>query len=117
MTKGLRPLAAIALLTAAGLVAAQGYPNKPVSVVVPFTAGWPTDTVARSLGQAMSKSLGQSVIVENVGGAGGTVGATRVKNAAPDGYTVLLHHIGMSTAPALYRKLAYNPQTDFERIG
>ena len=117
MTKGLRPLAAIALLTAAGLVAAQGYPNKPVTVVVPFTAGGPTDTVARSLGQAMSKSLGQSVVVENVGGAGGTVGATRVKNAAPDGYTVLLHHIGMSTAPALYRKLAYNPQTDFEMIG
>jgi tripartite-type tricarboxylate transporter receptor subunit TctC len=117
MTKGLRSLAAIGLLTAAGLVAAQGYPNKPVTVVVPFTAGGPTDTVARSLGQAMTKSLGQSVVVENVGGAGGTVGATRVKNAAPDGYTVLLHHIGMSTAPALYRKLAYNPQTDFEFIG
>lgn len=117
MTKGLRSLAAIGLLTAAGVVAAQGYPNKPVTVVVPFTAGGPTDTVARSLGQAMTKSLGQSVVVENVGGAGGTVGATRVKNAAPDGYTVLLHHIGMSTAPALYRKLAYNPQTDFEFIG
>jgi tripartite-type tricarboxylate transporter receptor subunit TctC len=117
MTNGLRSLAAIGLLTAAGLVAAQGYPNKPVTVVVPFTAGGPTDTVARSLGQAMTKSLGQSVVVENVGGAGGTVGATRVKNAAPDGYTVLLHHIGMSTAPALYRKLAYNPQTDFEFIG
>jgi len=117
MTNGLRSLAAIGLLTAAGLVAAQGYPNKPVTVVVPFTAGGPTDTVARSLGQAMTKSLGQSVVVENVGGAGGTVGATRVKNAAPDGYTVLLHHIGMSTAPALYRKLAYNPQTDFEFVG
>ena len=117
MIRTLRPLAAIALLTAGGLVAAQGYPNKPVTVVVPFTAGGPTDTVARSLGQAMNKSLGQSVVVENVGGAGGTVGATRVKNAQPDGYTVLLHHIGMSTAPALYRKLAYNPQTDFEMIG
>lgn len=117
MTNGLRSLAAIGLLTATGVVAAQGYPNKPVTVVVPFTAGGPTDTVARSLGQAMTKSLGQSVVVENVGGAGGTVGATRVKNAAPDGYTVLLHHIGMSTAPALYRKLAYNPQTDFEFIG
>ncbi len=117
MIKGLRPLAAITLLTAAGLVAAQGYPNKPVTIVVPFTAGGPTDTVARSLGQAMAKPLGQSVVVENVSGAGGTVGATRVKNAGPDGYTVLLHHIGMSTAPALYRKLAYNPQTDFELIG
>ena len=117
MIRTLRPLAAIALLAAVGVVAAQGYPAKPVTVVVPFTAGGPTDTVARSLGQAMTKSLGQTVVVENVGGAGGTVGATRVKNAAPDGYTVLLHHIGMSTAPALYRKLAYNPQTDFEMIG
>jgi len=117
MIKGLRPLAAIALLSAVGLVAAQGFPNKPVTIVVPFTAGGPTDTVARSLGQAMSKPLGQSVVVENVSGAGGTVGAIRVKNAGPDGYTVLLHHIGMSTAPALYRKLAYNPQTDFELVG
>ncbi|MDQ3446770.1 MAG: tripartite tricarboxylate transporter substrate binding protein BugD, partial [Pseudomonadota bacterium] len=66
MIKGLRPLAAITLLTAAGLVAAQGYPNKPVTIVVPFTAGGPTDTVARSLGQAMAKPLGQSVVVENV---------------------------------------------------
>lgn len=64
MIKGLRPLAAIALLTAAGLVAAQGYPNKPVTIVVPFTAGGPTDTVARSLGQAMGKPLGQSVVIE-----------------------------------------------------
>jgi tripartite-type tricarboxylate transporter receptor subunit TctC len=96
---------------------AQAYPAKPIVIVVPFTAGGPTDTVARSLGAAMGKYLGQTMIVENVGGAGGTVGATRVKNAAPDGYTVLLHHIGMSTAPALYRKLAYNPLTDFETIG
>ena len=117
MIRTLRPMAALALLAAVGVAAAQSYPAKPVTVVVPFTAGGPTDTVARSLGQAMTKSLGQTVVVENVGGAGGTVGATRVKNAAADGYTVLLHHIGMSTAPALYRKLAYNPQTDFEMIG
>lgn len=117
MIERLRLLAAIGLCVAAGSVAAQAYPAKPVTMVVPFTAGGPTDTVARSLGQAMTKPLGQPVIIENVGGAGGTVGATRVKNAAPDGYTVLLHHIGMSTAPALYRKLAYNPQTDFEMIG
>ena len=117
MINTLRPLAAIAVSLVAGVVAAQAFPVKPVTVVVPFTAGGPTDTVARSLGQAMTKPLGQTVVVENVGGAGGTVGATRVKNAAPDGYTVLLHHIGMSTAPALYRKLAYNPQTDFEMIG
>lgn len=117
MIKRLRPLAAIAFSVAAGIVSAQTYPARPVTMVVPFTAGGPTDTVARSLGQAMTKPLGQTIVVENIGGAGGTVGATRVKNAAPDGYTVLLHHIGMSTAPALYRKLAYNPLTDFEMIG
>ncbi|MCU0939829.1 MAG: tripartite tricarboxylate transporter substrate-binding protein [Burkholderiaceae bacterium] len=108
--------AALSLGVAAGALA-QAYPTKPVQMVVPFTAGGPTDTVARSLAQAMSKHLGQTVVVENVGGAGGTVGAGRVKNAQPDGYTLLLHHIGMSTAPSLYRKLAYNPLTDFESIG
>lgn len=113
----------LALAAAAGAMMigsaahAQSYPVKPVSVVVPFTAGGPTDTVARSLAAAMTKPLGQTVVVENVSGAGGTVGAGRVKNAQPDGYTLLLHHIGMSTAPALYRKLAYNPMTDFEMIG
>jgi tripartite-type tricarboxylate transporter receptor subunit TctC len=106
-----------ALAVVAGGVAAQTYPTRPVTFVVPYSAGGPTDTVARSLGQAMTKHLGQAVIVENVGGAGGTVGAARVKNAAPDGYTLLLHHIGMSTAPALYRKLPFNPVTDFEPIG
>jgi len=116
----MRDLIRVALLAASFAstsVFAQAFPTKPVTIVVPFTAGGPTDTVARSLGAAMTKHLGQTVIVENVGGAGGTVGATRVKNAAPDGYTVLLHHIGMSTAPALYRKLAYNPLTDFETVG
>ena len=117
MNRSLRPLAAIAVSLTASFAAAQGYPAKPVTIVVPFTAGGPTDTVARSLGQAMTKPLGQTLVIENVGGAGGTVGATRVKNATADGYTVLLHHIGMSTAPALYRKLAYNPQTDFELVG
>ena len=110
-------LAVGATLPFAAPAFAQAYPAKPITVVVPFTAGGPTDTVARSLAAAMSKPIGQSVVVENVGGAGGTVGAARVKNAAPDGYTVLLHHIGMSTAPALYRKLAYNPLTDFEMVG
>jgi tripartite-type tricarboxylate transporter receptor subunit TctC len=111
----------LAVLLAGSAVATaaygQAFPTKPVTMVVPFTAGGPTDTVARSLGAAMGKPLGQTVIVENVGGAGGTIGAARVKNATPDGHTVLLHHIGMSTAPALYRKLAYNPLTDFEMIG
>jgi tripartite-type tricarboxylate transporter receptor subunit TctC len=118
MKLAVRVLAAVGL--SASLVSAafaQAYPTKPISMVVPFTAGGPTDTVARSLAQAMSKHLGQQVVVENVGGAGGTVGAARVKNAANDGYSLLLHHIGMSTAPALYRKLAYNPLTDFETVG
>jgi tripartite-type tricarboxylate transporter receptor subunit TctC len=104
-------------LVAAATVAAQDYPAKPVVMVVPFTAGGPTDTLARNLAVSMSKSLKQQVIIENVGGAGGTVGAQRVARAKPDGYYVLLHHIGMSTAPALYRKLAFNPLTDFEYVG
>ena len=93
------------------------YPNKLITMVVPFAAGGPTDTLGRNLGQAMGKQLKQTIIIENVGGAGGNIGVTRVSRAAPDGYTLLLHHIGMSTSPALYRKLDYNPLTDFEYIG
>ena len=100
--------------TAAG---AQEYPSKVITMVVPFTAGGPTDTVARLLGAPMTKALKQQVIVENVGGAGGTIAANRVAKATPDGYMILIHHVGMSTAPALYRKLLYNPMTDFEPIG
>jgi tripartite-type tricarboxylate transporter receptor subunit TctC len=106
--------AAFAVSTAA---LAQAYPSRPITMIVPFTAGGPTDTVGRSLALAMSKHLGQQVVIENVGGAGGTVGVTRAKNAAPDGYTILLHHIGMSTAPTLYRKLQFDPLKDFEYIG
>ncbi len=108
---------AVALALAAGHVAAQQFPTKPVTIVVPFAAGGPTDTVARSVGQAMEKSLGQTVIVENKPGAGGTLGAADVARAAPDGYKVLVWHIGMSTAPALYRKLPFDPLKDFEYIG
>jgi tripartite-type tricarboxylate transporter receptor subunit TctC len=94
------------------------YPDKPITIVVPFSAGGPTDKVARDLGVVLSKGLNnQTVIVENVGGAGGTLGAGKVAKAAPDGYTVLLHHIGMATAPALYRKLPYNVLNDFEFVG
>jgi len=96
---------------------AQEYPNKVITMVVPFAAGGPTDTVARLIAAPMTKTLKQQVIVENVGGAGGTIAATRVAKASPDGYTILIHHIGMATAPALYRKLPYNPMTDFEHIG
>jgi tripartite-type tricarboxylate transporter receptor subunit TctC len=93
------------------------YPTKVITMVVPFAAGGPTDTLGRNLGQAMGKQLKQTIIIENVGGAGGNIGVTRVSRAAPDGYSLLLHHIGMSTSPALYRKLDYNPLTDFEYIG
>ncbi|MCQ8895203.1 tripartite tricarboxylate transporter substrate binding protein BugD [Limnobacter humi] len=93
------------------------YPSKPITMLVPFAAGGPTDTVARLLGQSMSKDLGQQVIVENVGGAGGTLGAGRAAKSPNDGYTIFLHHIGHSTAPSLYRKLSYKPVDDFEFIG
>lgn len=104
-------------LTFGTVAHAESYPTKTITVVVPFAAGGPTDTVARLLAQAMSQDLKQQVIVENVGGAGGTVGAGRVARATADGYTVLLHHIGQSTAPSLYRKLPYDAITDFEPIG
>jgi tripartite-type tricarboxylate transporter receptor subunit TctC len=96
---------------------AQKFPNKVITMVVPFTAGGPTDTVARLVAAPMSKAVNQQVIIENVGGAGGTIAANRVAKAAPDGYSILIHHIGMSTAPALYRKLPYKPLEDFEPIG
>jgi tripartite-type tricarboxylate transporter receptor subunit TctC len=115
-TKLFSIVAGLALLGTAPLIA-QEFPNKVISMVVPFAAGGPTDTVARLIGVPMSKTLKQQVIVENVGGAGGTIAANRVAKASPDGYTILIHHIGMSTAPALYRKLPYNPTTDFEPIG
>ena len=94
------------------------YPEKPVTIVVPFAAGGPTDKVARDLAEAMRKPMGgQSIIIENVGGAGGTLGAAKVAKAANDGYTLLLHHIGMSTAPALYRTMSYKTLEDFEYLG
>ncbi|MFZ3322146.1 MAG: tripartite tricarboxylate transporter substrate-binding protein [Usitatibacter sp.] len=93
------------------------YPTHAVTLVVPFAAGGPTDTVARSLGAAMSKSLGQPVVIENKLGAGGTVAANFVAKANPDGYTIFIHHNGMATAVGLYRSLPYNPLTDFEYIG
>lgn len=93
------------------------YPDKPVTIVVPFAAGGPTDKVARDLAESLRKPLGATIVIENVGGAGGTLGATKVAKAAPDGYTVLLHHIGMATSPALYRNLQYKTLDDFEYLG
>ncbi len=111
-------LALTTTMLAASLAFAQApaFPAKPVTLVVPFAAGGPTDVVSRSLALEMSKSLGQAVVIENKLGAGGTVAANYVARAQPDGYTILIHHNGMATAPALYRKLAYSPLKDFEFV-
>jgi len=105
------------MLLSVAPVGAQKYPDKVITIVVPFAAGGPTDTVARLVAVPMSKTLGQQVIIENTLGAGGTIAANRVAKASPDGYTLLLHHIGMSTSPGLYRKLPYDALNDFESIG
>jgi len=109
----------ITLLAATlGSAAAAAYPEKPVTLVVPFAAGGPTDKVARDLAEVLRKGLNnQTVVIENVGGAGGTLGAAKVAKANPDGYTLLLHHIGMATSPALYRNMPYKTLDDFEYIG
>lgn len=116
-----RALLAPAVLGLAAAPAARAqqaaYPTRTITFVVPFAAGGPTDTVARLVAEAMSRELGQTVVVENVGGAGGTLGASRVAQARPDGYTLLLHHIGMATIPTLYRRLPYDPINGFETIG
>ena len=108
--------AGIALLASASLACAD-FPDKPVTLVVPFAAGGPSDKIARDLAEALRKPLGQTVIVDNAGGAGGTIGSAKVARATPDGYTLLVHHIGMATAPALYRKLSYKVPDDFETLG
>jgi tripartite-type tricarboxylate transporter receptor subunit TctC len=106
------------LLAAALTASAQDYPTRTITIIVPFAAGGPTDTVARLIAQSMGKSLGQVLIVENAGGAGGTIGVEKVaKGAKPDGYTLLLMHIGISTAPSLYRNLRFDPTKDLEPIG
>lgn len=108
-------LLAMAVIGSAG--ASAQYPNKPVRMVVPFPAGGPTDTLARNLGVAMGETLKQQMIIENSGGAGGTIGINKVAKARPDGYTILLMHVGISTAPALYRNLPYDTVNDLEPIG
>ena len=107
-------------LTAAVSVSgfAQDFPSKPITLIVPFAAGGPTDLVARQLAEAMRKPLGgASIVVENTAGAGGTIGATKVARATPDGHTLLVWHIGMAATTGLYRKLQYNPLEDFEYLG
>lgn len=101
----------------AGGSGAEGYPDREIAFIVPFAAGGPTDTVTRLVAEPMSAKLGQRIVVRNVEGAGGTVAAGEVATADGDGYTVLMHHIGMSTAPALYPNLAYKPLEDFKTVG
>lgn len=108
-------IAVAAATLAAGALAA--YPDKPVTIVVPFAAGGPTDKVARDLGVALGDALKQTVVIENVGGAGGTLGAAKVAKSKPDGYTLLLYHIGMATSASLYRNLPYKPLEDFDYLG
>jgi tripartite-type tricarboxylate transporter receptor subunit TctC len=110
-------LAAVLLLP--GVAApAQTWPAKPVTMIVPFAAGGPTDIFARLVGEHMARTLGQQIVIENVAGAGGTTGITRGKQAAPDGYTIMMGHMGThGAAPALYPNLRYNPVTDFEPVG
>ncbi len=97
--------------------AAGGYPDRAINLVVPFAAGGPTDTVTRLVAEPMGQTLGQQIVIQNVAGAGGTLAAGQVAAAVPDGYTILMHHIGMSTAPTLYSDLPFDPLVDFEMIG
>ena len=108
--------AAVAL--SAGAATAQNYPTRPITVIVPFAAGGPTDVIARIVSEHMGKVLGQQLIVENVAGAGGTIGITKASQATPDGYTIMMGHMGThGAAPALYKNLKYKPAEDFEPIG
>jgi len=119
--KKLIPLAAVAALGTCALTAqATDYPlkDKTVTIVVPFTAGGPTDRVARDLAEALRKPLGgANIVVDNAAGAGGSIGANKVARANPDGYTLLLHHIGMATMPTLVRNIPFKVESDFEYLG
>lgn len=116
----MRFLQTLAMVLAIGVSTAahaEGYPTRPITLVIPFAVGGPTDTVARTVAASMQKQLRQPIIIESITGAGGTVAAARVARAQPDGYTMMLHHIGMAASPALYPDLGYDPQIDFEPIG
>lgn len=111
---------AAAFVVAASLAApaaAQTYPDRPVTLIVPFAAGGPSDVLGRLLAQSMSQTLGQAVVIENVGGAGGTTGAARAARSAPDGYTLLIHHLALAAGASLYPNLPYDTLKDFEPVG
>ncbi|MDE2606600.1 MAG: tripartite tricarboxylate transporter substrate binding protein BugD [Burkholderiales bacterium] len=118
MKKLIQSFVPAALLAAGTLAAAaQDFPSKPITIVVPFAAGGPTDKVARDLAEALRKPLGTTVIVDNAAGAGGSIGANKVAKAPADGYTLLLHHIGMATMPTLVRNIPFKVESDFEYLG
>jgi tripartite-type tricarboxylate transporter receptor subunit TctC len=114
MTKFKKSFVGFALVVAS--MAAAAFPIKPVTIVVPYSAGGSTDVLARVLAEALTRDLGQQVIVENVGGAGGTIGTSKVVRASSDGHTILLHNMGIATAPALYSKLSFDVTKDLEPI-
>src|SRR5918994_1611351 len=118
MKKTMLTTAAALALTAFAAQAQSNYPQRPITMVVPFAAGGPTDVIARIVGDNMSRTLGQQIVVESVAGAGGTTGMTRVSTANPDGYTIGMGHMGtQGAAPALYPNLKYDPTKDFATIG
>lgn len=96
---------------------AQGFPSKPITLIVPFAAGGPSDVIGRLLGEHMGRTLGQQIVVENIAGAGGTAGAKRLVTAPPDGYTLLIHHLALAAAPSLYSNLGYETQSAFATVG
>src|SRR5215510_4459795 len=109
---------AVALPAVSQVACAQTYPSQPVTVIVPFAAGGTSDVIVRIVAEQMSRTLGQQLVVENVGGAGGTIGSIRTMRANPDGYTIQLGNMGThAAAVAFYPSLAYRPDTDFEPIG
>jgi tripartite-type tricarboxylate transporter receptor subunit TctC len=115
---GIAALVSASALLGSNIASAQkDWPTKSIQLIVPFAAGGPTDSIARLIAVPMGQALGQTVVVENVPGAGGTIASTKVARAAPDGYTIYIHHMGMATANALYDKLPYDPMTSFEYIG
>jgi tripartite-type tricarboxylate transporter receptor subunit TctC len=115
---GIAAVVSAGTLLGSNIASAQtDWPTKNIQLIVPFAAGGPTDSIARLISVPMGQALGQTVVVENVPGAGGTIASTKVARAAPDGYTIYIHHMGMATAQALYDKLPYDPMTSFEYIG
>jgi len=117
MTRFAAALAAAVLALLPGTAGAQAFPTRPITLVVPFAAGGPSDAIARLLGQSMSTTLGQQVVIENVAGAGGTTGAARVAKAEGDGHTLLIHHVALAAGASLYKALPYDTPRDLEPVG